>query len=473
MSQLVALQTQAQQKFTEYQALLAKQEGLSVEEMSTIKALDGELDVLNGQIKDLKEIEDLRAKATQHQAWLTQPQNRLPLPSGSGMPAPAADPTLQPDELFKSMRGRRAGQAKFFAGCEPYAEGRGSAEQAHRFGMWILAEAKRDPYAAKWCQERGIKTMVEGFNDSGGALVPDEFENTLIDLREVFGVFRRYAQVMPMASDTKIVPRRVGGLTAYAVGEAAAITTSDMTWDNVMLVAKKWGVLSKVSSELNEDAIIDMGNTLAGEIAYAFSVKEDDCGFNGDGTSAYHGITGVRAKLLALSGTIANIAGLVVGTAPAASYGSLTLANFQDVVARLPQYADTPNARWFVHRGVFFGVMQKLALAAGGVTAAEVTAGGREFRFLGYPVAFSQILPNVPATSSIIAILGDMAKAALFGDRRMTQIALSEHSDFANDLIAIRGTERFDINVHSVGNASATATLRVPGPITALITAAS
>lgn len=471
MSKLVELQTQLKEKQTAIEALIAKGEGLSAEEMSTVKALDGELDVIHGQIKELKTLEEIQAKATQRQTWLTQPENRLPLPSGSGVPAPAnGGPPADPPAFTRT----RGGQAKNFAGCEEYT-GRKPAEQAYRFGMWFLSELRNQPEAKQWCADHGVqrKTMVEGFNDAGGALVPDEFENTLIDLREVYGVFRRYAQVMPMASDTKIVPRRVGGLTAYAVGEAAAITTSDMTWDNVMLVAKKWAVLSKVSSELNEDAIIDLGNTLAGEISYAFSVKEDDCGFNGDATSAYHGITGVRAKLLALSGTIANIAGLVVGTAPAASYGSLTLANFQDVVARLPQYADTPNARWFVHRGVFFGVMQKLALAAGGVTAAEVTAGGREFRFLGYPVAFSQIMPNVPATNQIVAILGDLAKAALFGDRRMTQIALSEHSDFANDLIAIRGTERFDINVHDVGNASATATLRVPGPITALITAAS
>ena len=55
----------------------------------------------------------------------------------------------------------------------------------------------------------------------------------------------------------------------------------------------------------------------------------------------------------------------------------------------------------------------------------------------------------------------------------MSTIALSEHAGFANDEMWIRGTERFDINVHDVGNASGTAGLRQAGPVVALITGAS
>jgi hypothetical protein len=61
--------------------------------------------------------------------------------------------------------------------------------------------------------------------------------------------------------------------------------------------------------------VINMGDDLAGEIAYAFALKEDQCGFIGDGTSTYGGMQGVCTKIKGLSGTIANIAGLVVATA--------------------------------------------------------------------------------------------------------------------------------------------------------------
>ena len=112
-------------------------------------------------------------------------------------------------------------------------------------------------------------------------------------------------------------------------------------------------------------------------------------------------------------------------------------------------------------------------LASGGATALEAAQGRNAPMYLGYPVHYSQIMPRVEGNSQVCALFGDLSLAALFGDRRMTTIAMSEHLNFAEDEIAIRGTERFDINVHDVGNASGTASLRVAGPIVALITAAS
>lgn len=92
---------------------------------------------------------------------------------------------------------------------------------------------------------------------------------------------------------------------------------------------------------------------------------------------------------------------------------------------------------------------------------------------MGYRVEFSQVMPKAEGNSQVCALLGDLSKAATMGVRRDVQIAYSEHSRFANDELEIKGTERFDINVHSVGNADSTAANQVPGPIVGLITAAS
>ncbi len=60
------------------------------------------------------------------------------------------------------------------------------------------------------------------------------------------------------------------------------------------LVAKKFGALTKYSRELAEDAVVNLGDYIAGEVAYAFANKEDDAGFNGDGTSSFNGIVGLK-----------------------------------------------------------------------------------------------------------------------------------------------------------------------------------
>jgi len=356
-------------------------------------------------------------------------------------------------------------------------KGERAEEKAYRFGQWLLGRALFDGNfapclaARKYCEEQGLtRAMGESVNETGGYTVPPEFSNDLIDLREQYGVFRRNAKVMPMNSDTLTIPRRASGLTAYYVAEAGSITASDMGWDQVNLVAKKLAVLARYSSEVNEDSILDFANTLADEIAYAFANAEDQAGFNGDGTSTYGGITGVRDKLKNLDSTIANISGLFVGAGNA--YSELVLTDFEGVVAKLPQYADTDAAAWFVHRSFYWNVMVKLMLAAGGVTAAEIEDARRQ-RFMGYRVEFSQVMPKAEGNSQVCALLGDLAKAAAFGSRRDTQIMFSEHSRFANDQIEIRGTERFDINVHDVGDVNATVASQNPGPIVGLITAAS
>ena len=79
-------------------------------------------------------------------------------------------------------------------------------------------------------------------------------------------------------------------------------------------------------------------------------------------------------------------------------------------------------------------------------------------------------MPKASATSQVCCLFGNLRLAARLGDRRMTTIQMSEHAlnAFEQDEVVIRGTERFDIVVHDVGNNAGTA-----GPIVGLITAAS
>lgn len=351
---------------------------------------------------------------------------------------------------------------------------------AYRFGMWAIAtisETKScgysNPQAVRYCLDNGLLNVAHGEGGSdttgSGVLVPDEFGTSLILLREAYGVARRLFSVIPMSSDTRSEPRQLTNLTAYFTGENAAGTESNLTFDNVTLVAKKLMVMARLSNELNADNAIALGDRLIGEIAWAFANKEDECAFNGDGTSTYGGMVGVRTRLAEL--TAGTAPGLILGSGNL--WSELTLADFNNVAGALPQYADIPGAAWVCHKTFYYSVMQKLALAAGGTQAMEVMNGVEVPVFLGYPVIVSQVYPSTQANSQIPVTFGAYNLGAKFGNRGQEQIAFSTQaviggeSMWERDQIGVRGTERFDIVVHDYGTNS------VAGPIVGLQTAAS
>lgn len=452
-------------KTGEFNALATKA-ATTQADLDAMTALDGEMDRLTVKHAELKKIEDAKAKnATRVKAFDT-PVNGMTFSGSESGEKKSYIPAYTPVGSLKHIK----------VGTRQENE-----MAAYKFAQWFLgstntlkADSPLRVKAQKYCEDNGIntKTLNELQNDQGGVLVPNEFDPMLIRLVEEYGKFRQFAKISPMASETKSQPRRTAGITTYWVGEAATILASNPTFDNINLVAKKLASMTVISSEINEDSAINLADELAFEMAYGFALAEDNAGFIGDGSSTYGGITGVTPKLKGLSATIANIAGLKVGTGNA--YSELTLNDFTDTVALLPQYADA-NSGWFVHKSFFHSVMQRLELAAGGVTANEISTGDRRPRplFLGYPVNFVQVMPRAEANSQVCAILGDLAMAATMGDRRTRTVFTDPYRLSDKDQIAVRCTERIDINIHDVGNASATAASRVAGPVVGLITAAS
>lgn len=346
--------------------------------------------------------------------------------------------------------------------------------KAYAFGQYALASVLGNVKAGQWLidngfkirQERGnviaeVKTMKETINTTGGFLVPPQFDQQLIDLRESFGVFRQHARVVTMTSDKLLRSRRTSGLTAYFAGEAGSVTESEKNWDQIELSAKKLMTYTRFSSELAEDAILNIADDLMGEVGYSFSVKEDDCGFNANGASTYGGIVGVRQRLLDVY-TAGGGVGLTVGSG--ASYSALTLADFDKVMGSLPEYAERPDTGWYVSKFFWGSVMSRLLRAAGGVTAEELEDGRRRI-FNGYPVYVSQSMPKVSASGQVCALFGSLSLASDFGDRRRTMISASGHRHLDTDEIGVLGTERFDILVHSVGSTAEA------GPVVGLVTA--
>jgi HK97 family phage major capsid protein len=269
-----------------------------------------------------------------------------------------------------------------------------------------------------------------------------------------------------MNSDTRTDPRWASGLTAYFTGEGAAATTSTMVHNQVRLTAKKMTVLSTYSSELSEDSVIDFGNTLASEMAYAESLKEDQCFIDGDGTSTYGHIRGLKTMF----------ATTTLGTAPgyrdtttSNTWAAIVIADLTNLIAQVPVYAQM-GMKFLCSSQFYYTVMVPLLQAAGGVTGTEMQDGFRKPMFQGIPVEFSPAMPIATATSSIPVYLGNFPMGASFGDRRKQTIEFSREATvasinlFEQDMIAIKSSQRVDMNIHGIGSDTAA------GPILALST---
>ena len=408
------------------------------------KAFDAELELARAAGADCSRFERLIAEKA---SAVEVPQRRT---------APETPGREQGIERRSDVRVlRRHGKLRSFRGAT-------ANDDAYASGQWVLATLGGDSRAAEWCRTNGIETraLSGGSNSLGGFLVPDQMETAIIDLREDRGVARQNVRIRGMSGDTLIIPRRASGVTAYFVNDNAEITASDKGWDAVTLTARKLAVLCKYSSEIAEDAVISIADDLAMEIAYAFADKEDECLFNGDGTSTYGGIVGIKNALAAGSEFTA-----ATGNT---AFSTLDLDDFEGMVGKLPKYAEA-GAKWYISKAGWASSMLRLAEAAGGNTTAQV-AQGVQLQFLGYPVVITQVMNSTltaQTSTEGLAYLGNLDLGVSMGARRGVSIDVDKSRYFELDQLAIKGTQRFDINVHEKGTAS------VAGPIIQLLTPGS
>jgi HK97 family phage major capsid protein len=341
-----------------------------------------------------------------------------------------------------------------------------SSEAAYRAGMHIKGYVFGDAEARRWCKDHNVESRVQagGINSLGGVLTSPELSSEIIRLVEEFGVFPQQAKRVSMNSDTLVYARRTGGLTARPVGENVEVTASDVTFDNVELTAKIWGVANRTPNSLLEDSVIDLADAMAVETAQAFSEAFDNAGFIGDGTLAYHGVTGVATKILQ-----AAYAGSVVTASGNATFDVLTMKNFTDLLARLPMYARSRNARWYISPAGWGSAMLRLAMLPGGTTgpggnSSDNVASGFGETFLGYPVTLVQSMESrlTGTTGGCAAIFGDLSQAAIFGERRAISIKTASERYIEFDQTLTFATTRNAMVVNDIGSTTKA------GPVVAL-----
>lgn len=324
------------------------------------------------------------------------------------------------------------------------------SEQAEGFRAWVRLTSSRlhnQGYASKaYDREFLVKVGVEYINSSGGALVPDEYMAQLIYLTEQKGAARKLANVVRMNSDVGVFKRKTGIAAMTPVGEAAAITAADNSYDNVELVARKWGVLMRFSRELMEDSSLNLADDAASSIAESQAAAEDNAYFLGDGSATYNGVLGLKTGLR--SGAYVSATG--------SGWSAMVPSDFTNLLGVVENVV-SGRLKWAGSRQFFYQVFAKntvgVATYTGGNTTDNIAAGMDMSRgYLGVPYVEAEQMPITTAGSELPSVyLGDFVGHSMLGDRRMLEIVSSDQRYFDTDEIAIRGTSRFAINIHGDG----------------------
>src|SRR5205807_10454480 len=162
--------------------------------------------------------------------------------------------------------------------------------------------------------------------------------------------------------------------------------------------------------------------------------KEDDCGFNGDGTSSFVGMSGLGSKLVGLKSAVAAASG----------HNTFLTIDSTDIANLMAGVLATaiPGAAWYASATGYAQTLCRLAAVSGGLTATMRPDGTIAASYLGFPVRFSGKLPDVPTslTGTAMLFFGNLAMSSLLVERQQqTIIAVSRHRALDTDQILIRG----------------------------------
>lgn len=131
--------------------------------------------------------------------------------------------------------------------------------------------------------------MQEGVDADGGYLVPDEYDDRLIEKLKEENIFRKLCHPVTTSGDHKI---NIAASTPAAawIEEGEALTFGDTTFSQILLDAHKLHVAIKVTEELLYDSKFDLETFILNAFSKALANAEENAFINGSGTGQPLGI---------------------------------------------------------------------------------------------------------------------------------------------------------------------------------------
>lgn len=283
----------------------------------------------------------------------------------------------------------------------------GRASDAYRKAFWDSIR-RRNYFDVQ-------NTLSIGTDTEGGYLVPDEYEQRLIDALQEQNFFRQLATVITTSSGDRNIPVVSGHGEAAWMDENGLYTESDDTFGLISLGAYKLGTAIKVSDELLNDSVFDLEGYIATEFTRRIGAKEEEAFLVGDGKKKPTGVFVSAENSVTTSGT------------------SITFDDVMDLYHSL-RVPYRKNAVWLLN-DTTVKALRKVKDGNGNYIWQPSVQAGEPDTILNRPYYTSSFVPDLAAGNKIMA----------FGDFSYYWIADRQGRSFKrlNELYAANGQVGF------------------------------
>ena len=223
--------------------------------------------------------------------------------------------------------------------------------------------------------KRVSNVLQEGVDTDGGYLVPEEYDNRLIDVLGEENIMRDLSTVITTSGEHKINIAATKPAASW-IEEGGQLSFGDATFDQILLDSHKLHVAIRVTEELLYDNAFGLENYIITQFDKALANAEEDAFLNGDGV-------GKPLGLFAASG-----GGQIAET--------LTAAIKADDIINLVYALKRPyrkNAS-FIMNDKNIAVIRKLKDNNGAYIWQPSAQAGEPDRLFGYPVHTSAYAPE-------------------------------------------------------------------------------
>lgn len=287
----------------------------------------------------------------------------------------------------------------------------GRASNAYKSAFWGAMRNKVHP---------SVQNALQiGEDSEGGFLVPDEYENQLVQALQEANVLRNLCNVINTSHGDRKIPVVASHGSAAWMDEEGAFNESDDAFTQVTLSAYKLGTILKVSDELLNDSYFDLEAYIAAEFARRIGAAEEEGFITGNGISKPTGLLNATG-------------GASLGVT-AASATAITMDEVLDLYHSLKS-AYRKNATFLVNDATVKAI-RKLKDGQGQYLWQPSVQAGTPDTILNRPVISTQFMPTAEAG----------AKTILFGDFKYYWIADRQGRTFKrlNELYAANGQVGF------------------------------